>query len=321
MLPEREGAWLLTLGIEIDGDLDAAPLLADLLRRDARWLNAQQMAAIEDIAIIPAARPGKRIEAPAGRSRPSWVPWWTAHRPTRKQRRKATHCAWARRKPAASRPCAPGWCLAHRVGTVNGWSNDWQLQGDGPASRAPALHRHAPAGGRSRRGCRCNPRPTSWKGRPGCNTCAPGLGGILADDMGLGKTAQALAHVLTEKRPGRLSARRWWCCPPRCSSTGRPRLRAWRPACACWRCMVPTIAKRYPHIADHDLVLTTYPLLWRDVDALVAALYLLILDEAQMVKTLLNSRSARALRKLQVSHLLCLTGTPLENHLGRAGAV
>ena len=26
--------------------------------------------------------------------------------------------------------------------------------------------------------------------------------------------------------------------------------------------------KRYLHIADHDLVLTTYPLLWRDVEAL-----------------------------------------------------
>ena len=68
MLPEREGAWLLTLGIEIDGQtLDLAPLLADLLRRDARWLNAQQMAAIDDLAIIKLRAPGgKRIEAPAG---------------------------------------------------------------------------------------------------------------------------------------------------------------------------------------------------------------------------------------------------------------
>ena len=68
MLPEREGAWLLTLGIEIDGEtLDLAPLLADLLRRDPRWLNAQQMAAIDDLALIKLRAPGgKRIEAPAG---------------------------------------------------------------------------------------------------------------------------------------------------------------------------------------------------------------------------------------------------------------
>src|SRR5690606_26917725 len=31
-----------------------------------------------------------------------------------------------------------------------------------------------------------------------------GLGGILADDMGLGKTVQVLAHLLAEKRRGRL---------------------------------------------------------------------------------------------------------------------
>ena len=79
-------------------------------------------------------------------------------------------------------------------------------------------------------------------------------------------------------------------------------------------------AKRYPHIADHDLVLTTYPLLWRDVEALAAQpFHLLILDEAQMVKNA-GSRSARALRKLQAPHLLCLTGTPLENHLGELWA-
>jgi len=78
--------------------------------------------------------------------------------------------------------------------------------------------------------------------------------------------------------------------------------------------------KRYLHIADHDLVLTTYPLLWRDVDALAAQpFHLLILDEAQMVKNA-GSRSARALRRLQAPHLLCLTGTPLENHLGELWA-
>ena len=67
-------------------------------------------------------------------------------------------------------------------------------------------------------------------------------------------------------------------------------------------------------------MLTTYPLLWRDVDALAAQpFHLLILDEAQMVKNA-GSRSARALRKLQAPHLLCLTGTPLENHLGELWA-
>jgi SNF2 family DNA or RNA helicase len=82
----------------------------------------------------------------------------------------------------------------------------------------------------------------------------------------------------------------------------------------------PRRAHSYADITRHDLVLTTYPLLWRDVDALAAQpFHLLILDEAQMVKNA-GSRSARALRKLQAPHLLCLTGTPLENHLGELWA-
>jgi SNF2 family DNA or RNA helicase len=67
-------------------------------------------------------------------------------------------------------------------------------------------------------------------------------------------------------------------------------------------------------------VLTTYPLLWRDMDALAAQhFHLVILDEAQMVKNA-GSRSARALRRLQTRHSLCLTGTPMENHLGELWA-
>jgi SNF2 family DNA or RNA helicase len=69
-------------------------------------------------------------------------------------------------------------------------------------------------------------------------------------------------------------------------------------------------------MAEHDLVLTTYPLLWRDIDALAAQqFHLLILDEAQTVKNA-AARSAHAVRRLCARHRLCLTGTPIENHLG-----
>ena len=40
-----------------------------------------------------------------------------------------------------------------------------------------------------------------------------------------------------------------------------------------------------------------------------------ILDEAQTVKNA-QSRSAEAVRQIDARHRLCLTGTPLENHLG-----
>jgi SNF2 family DNA or RNA helicase len=73
---------------------------------------------------------------------------------------------------------------------------------------------------------------------------------------------------------------------------------------------------RFDEIAEHDLVLTTYALLWRDHEALARHHYhLLILDEAQFVKNA-STKSATAIRELQARHRLCLTGTPLENHLG-----
>jgi SNF2 family DNA or RNA helicase len=75
-------------------------------------------------------------------------------------------------------------------------------------------------------------------------------------------------------------------------------------------------ADDFYRMPDHDVVLTTYPLLWRDLSALAAQpFHLLILDEAQTVKNA-ASRSASAVRRLQARHRLCITGTPLENHLG-----
>ena len=326
MLPEREGAWLLSLGIEIDGEtLDLAPMLADLLRRDARWLHAQQMAAIDDIAIISLRAPGgKRIDAPAGPLKAivgAMVDLLTD--PTRNQRKDGDPLhlgAWEARRIEALRA---GLVQAHRVGTVNGWNNAWQLQGDaGLAQLAQRLHTigtpqpvHAP------QGLQVQLRPYQLEGLAWLQYLrAQGLGGILADDMGLGKTAQALAHVLTEKNTGRLTRPALVVLPTSLLFNWQAEAARMAPGLRLLALHGPRRAHSYADIARHDLVLTTYPLLWRDVDALAAQpFHLLILDEAQMVKNA-GSRSARALRKLQAPHLLCLTGTPLENHLGELWA-
>lgn len=325
-LPEREGAWLLSLGIEIDGEtLDLAPMLADLLRRDARWLHAQQMAAIDDIAIISLRAPGgKRIDAPAGPLKAivgAMVDLLTD--PTRNQRKDGDPLhlgAWEARRIEALRA---GLVQAHRVGTVNGWNNAWQLQGDaGLAQLAQRLRTigtpqpvHAP------QGLQVQLRPYQLEGLAWLQYLrAQGLGGILADDMGLGKTAQALAHVLTEKNTGRLTRPALVVLPTSLLFNWQAEAARMAPGLRLLALHGPRRAHSYADITRHDLVLTTYPLLWRDVDALAAQpFHLLILDEAQMVKNA-GSRSARALRKLQAPHLLCLTGTPLENHLGELWA-
>ncbi|MBV7461826.1 MULTISPECIES: DEAD/DEAH box helicase [unclassified Acidovorax] len=325
-LPEREGAWLLSLGLEIDGEtLDLAPMLADLLRRDARWLNAQQMAAIDDIAIISLRAPGgKRIDAPAGPLKAivgAMVDLLTD--PTRNQRKDGDPLhlgAWEARRIEALRA---GLVLAHRVGTVNGWDNDWQLQGDvGLAQLAKRLRTiGTPQPVAAPQGLQVQLRPYQLEGLAWLQYLrAQGLGGILADDMGLGKTAQALAHVLAEKEAGRLTRPALVVLPTSLLFNWQAEAARMAPNLRVLALHGASRGQRYLQIADHDLVLTTYPLLWRDVDALAAQpFHLLILDEAQMVKNA-GSRSARALRKLQAPHLLCLTGTPLENHLGELWA-
>jgi SNF2 family DNA or RNA helicase len=79
-------------------------------------------------------------------------------------------------------------------------------------------------------------------------------------------------------------------------------------------------AERFNAIPAYDLVLTTYPLVWRDIDTLKQhPFHLLVLDEAQAVKNAAG-RGAEAVRQLQARHRLCLTGTPLENNLGELWA-
>jgi SNF2 family DNA or RNA helicase len=69
-------------------------------------------------------------------------------------------------------------------------------------------------------------------------------------------------------------------------------------------------------LTDYDLILTTYALLPRDLEVLQPQRWsVLILDEAQNIKNP-NSKAAQAARQLEAGQRLCLSGTPLENHLG-----
>ncbi|MBK7685168.1 MAG: DEAD/DEAH box helicase [Rhodocyclaceae bacterium] len=77
---------------------------------------------------------------------------------------------------------------------------------------------------------------------------------------------------------------------------------------------------RFHEMATVDLILTTYPLLVRDRDVLMAQKYhLLVMDEAQFIKNP-KAQSHQVARQLKARHRLSLTGTPLENHLGELWA-
>jgi len=319
--PRREGSFLLSLGVEIDGETwDLAPLLWDLLRRDSRWLDAQAIAAIPDDALVTLRAPGgRRVEAPAAPLKAivgTMVDLLTDTEPRTGPLRLS---AWEARRLDALR------VSLHDTQAVRaGAHGAWQLTGDAGlrelalrmqrADEPPTVPDPAGLGVTLRDYQR---RGVAWLQ----HLREHHLAGILADDMGLGKTAQALAHLLIEQQAGRLDG------TPALVVVPTSLLFNWQAEAAR---MAPGLrlltlhgadrAHRVADIGHHDVVLTTYPLVWRDIDVLASAsFHMLILDEAQTVKNPAG-RAAHALRRLNAAHRLCLTGTPLENHLGELWA-
>ena len=145
-----------------------------------------------------------------------------------------------------------------------------------------------------------------------------GFGGILADDMGLGKTVQVLAMLAGEVRdatgPSLIVAPtslmfNW----QREAERFVPDLRVVLYCGARRSCMTGGFE-------DADIILTTYAILRRDIAILKEQRFnYIILDESQVIK---NARSitAKAVKILNGKHRLCLTGTPLENHIGELWA-
>jgi len=142
------------------------------------------------------------------------------------------------------------------------------------------------------------------------------LNGILADDMGLGKTVEVLTHLLIEKDQGRLQQPCLIVAPTSLMSNWRREIGRFTPELSVLTLQGPQRHERFESIEAYDVVLSTYPLLPRDHEQLQGHhWYYIILDEAQMVKNP-KARASKIIRQLSSEHRLCLTGTPLENHLG-----
>ncbi len=145
------------------------------------------------------------------------------------------------------------------------------------------------------------------------------LAGVLADDMGLGKTVQALAHILFEKACGRLDQPALVVMPT--SLVTNWKLETARFAPDLKITVLHGVKRDHSKIPGSDVVLTTYPLLLRDFDKLKKhAFHLIVLDEAQYIKNA-RSSTAQSASALNARHRICLTGTPLENHLGELWSI
>ena len=142
------------------------------------------------------------------------------------------------------------------------------------------------------------------------------LAGILADDMGLGKTVQVLAHLLCEKHAGRADRPSLVVAPTSVIGNWRSEAERFAPDLRVLVLHGQSRKAHFERLAEYDVVVTTYSLLSRDAKVLASQAYhALILDEAQFVKNA-KTKTSLAARWVEARHRLCLTGTPMENHLG-----
>ncbi|WP_303786205.1 DEAD/DEAH box helicase [Azovibrio restrictus] len=304
---EGSGDWLdLDMGVVVEGQrLPLAPLLADLFHRDPRWLDAISLAEIApDEGVELVTEDERRLRVPAERLKPLarlLIDLFDGYKegPLR-----------------LSRLDAP------RLEELQDRSR-WQFRGpDSVFALAERL--------KASQGVRAVDPPRGFKlelrdyQRTGLAWLQylreQGLAGILADDMGLGKTAQALAHLLLEKEAGRLDKPALVVLPTSLIFNWKNEAARFAPDLKVLSLHGQERKQGFALIPEHDVVLTTYPLLWRDGELLQQHEYhLLVLDEAQTVKNS-RSKSAGVVRQLKARHRLCLTGTPLENHLGELWA-
>jgi superfamily II DNA or RNA helicase len=142
-----------------------------------------------------------------------------------------------------------------------------------------------------------------------------GLGGFLADDMGLGKTAQTIAHITIEHHEGRLDRPALIVVPTSLVTNWTAELKKFAPHLTVVALHGTDRHERRNSLDGVHVVITTYTVLARDIEAMTALQWhLVVLDEAQVIKNP-DSKATKAVCQLDTRFRLCLSGTPIENNL------
>ncbi|CAH0344129.1 DEAD/DEAH box helicase [Bacillus sp. CECT 9360] len=145
-----------------------------------------------------------------------------------------------------------------------------------------------------------------------------GFGGVLADDMGLGKTLQSIAFILSELpniRRKKLPA--LIVCPSSLTYNWLSEMIRFAPDI---RTVVidgskPERVNIQKDVSDMDVVITSYPLLRKDIEWFEKQVFhSVFFDEAQVFKNP-ATQTARAVKRIEADHRFALTGTPVENSL------
>jgi superfamily II DNA or RNA helicase len=133
------------------------------------------------------------------------------------------------------------------------------------------------------------------------------LGGILADEMGLGKTLQTLAFIRPLTGPSLVV------CPSSLLFNWAREAARFVPELKVLRIDGPARVSLFRLIPESNLVLTSYPILRRDIGQFRSFDFAsVILDEATHIKNP-DTQNAQAAISLRGRHRFVLTGTPVEN--------
>ena len=151
------------------------------------------------------------------------------------------------------------------------------------------------------------------------------MGGILADEMGLGKTVQIIAALSAAKRRDG-TQKSMIVTPTSLTYHWLAELKRFDENLVV-RVITGARDERRQAIEamkkedDVDVILTSYPLLRRDIEYLKdIPLRFAVLDEAQSVKNA-QSLGAVAAKELDAQVRIALTGTPMENHTGELWSI
>ncbi len=292
------------LGIEVDGKaISLLPILLQLIRQSPKLLDPDYIAqrADSDVVLVHVGKQGHRVALPYARIRAVLstlselyireeltdehklrLPRQEAARLTQLQAQGIEWHGGAGIQALAERLAEPLHSLVSAPAGLNATLRDYQQEG------------------------------LTWLQ----NLMQIGMGGILADDMGLGKTLQTLAHILTEKNAQRLQQPALIIMPTSLIANWQDEAARFTPQLQVLTLHGPQRHSLFAEMVQADIVISTYALLSRDSQHLIAQdWHLVILDEAQTIK---NPRSKAALcaSQLRAQQRLCLTGTPLENNLG-----
>ncbi|MYL65121.1 DEAD/DEAH box helicase [Bacillus hwajinpoensis] len=143
-----------------------------------------------------------------------------------------------------------------------------------------------------------------------------GFGGVLADDMGLGKTLQSITYIMSELNAIREEHKPVLIvCPSSLTYNWFNEIKKFAPELQAQIIdgNQSTRDKLQQTSKEMDVVITSYPLLRRDISWYEKqTFHTVFFDEAQAFKNP-STQTARMVKKVKADHRFGLTGTPVEN--------